>query len=184
VVVVGGGGYEVLSHAGGASSSSTPSSAGSVQHSAVARPGAAPMASGGGRGTPGYGPSVRYFDAAGHVATIRPVRTGTDYQRAQLAGQAAAVLREINGTSARGTRASPDMTTMPSAQSARLSACVSRVAAGRTVLLVDIARFAGSPATVIVTAAQGASTEQAWVVGPGCSASGRDVLAHRPLPRG
>lgn len=184
VVVVGGGGYELVSHLGGASSgTSAASSATGARHSAALKPEAAPPASAAARGTPLFSP-LRYRGAAGHVATIRPVRTGTDYQLAQLAGQAAAAMSQISGTTPLGIRAGPNMTTVPSAQSARLSACVSRVAAGRTVLLVDIARFGGTPATVIVTAARGAGAEQVWVVGQGCSASGSDVLAHRPLPRG
>ena len=59
---------------------------------------------------------------------------------------------------------------------------MSRIAAGRTVLLVDVARFDHKPATIIVTARQGAAAAQVWVVGPGCSASARDVVTHRALP--
>jgi hypothetical protein len=62
-----------------------------------------------------------------------------------------------------------------------LSGCVSRIAAGRTVQLVDIARYRGAPATVIVTAAKGSAPAQVWVVGLRCSASASDILAHQPL---
>jgi hypothetical protein len=49
------------------------------------------------------------------------------------------------------------------------------------VLLVDLARFNHAPATLIVTAGRGTARE-AWIVGPRCSASVSNVLAHQPLP--
>ena len=110
----------------------------------------------------------------------------TDYLAAQLARQATATLAEVRGTAAvlpgshAGSRAgAPAFGTR---QLARLPGCLSRVAAGRAVLLVNLARFSGSPATVIVTAAAGQAAEQVWVVGPGCSGSASDVLAHQQLP--
>jgi hypothetical protein len=63
----------------------------------------------------------------------------------------------------------------------RLSACVNRIAAGRRVLLVEVARYNHAPATVIITAGRGKARE-AWVVGPRCSATASDVLASQPLP--
>ena len=47
-------------------------------------------------------------------------------------------------------------------------------------LLVDVARYQGAPATIIVTEAAG-GPEQIWVVGTGCSASRSDVLHHARL---
>src|SRR5260221_561100 len=58
-----------------------------------------------------------------------------------------------------------------------LEGCVNRIAAGELVLLVDVARYQGAPATVIVTEVSAASPEQVWVVGTGCSGSRSDVLA-------
>jgi hypothetical protein len=126
------------------------------------------------------------YQHAGRTGTIRPVSTSTNYLAAQLARQATATLAEVRGTAAvlpgshAGSRAgAPAFGTR---QLARLPGCLSRVAAGRAVLLVNLARFSGSPATVIVTAAAGQAAEQVWVVGPGCSGSASDVLAHQQLP--
>lgn len=54
--------------------------------------------------------------------------------------------------------------------------CVDRIAAGSLVLLVDVARYSGAPATIIVTEAAETGPMQIWVVGTGCSASSSDVL--------
>lgn len=189
-VVIAGGGYELVGLLGGPgpAASTSGSAVGSAARSAPERTGKS--ASGGQdplvAGLPVYGPPVRYR-AAGHSGTIRPVRTITDYRPARLAQQVTATLAE--------TRASPAASpgnhavTSPNAaagfgagQLAQLAGCVGRVAAGRTVLLVDVARFRGAPATVIVTAAQRPAAAQVWVVGPGCSRSAGDVLAHQALP--
>jgi hypothetical protein len=62
-----------------------------------------------------------------------------------------------------------------------LAGCVNRIAAGDLVLLVDVARYQGEPATVIVTQPSAGGAEQIWVVRPGCSASRSDVLQHATL---
>ena len=48
-------------------------------------------------------------------------------------------------------------------------------------LLVDVARYRGAPATVIVTRPAAGGPEQIWVVGDGCSASRSDLLHHATL---
>ncbi len=65
-----------------------------------------------------------------------------------------------------------------------LEGCVGRIAAGHQVLLVDIARYLGGPATLIVVGESGHGAGHLWVVGPACSGSASDVLAQRDLPRG
>jgi hypothetical protein len=55
--------------------------------------------------------------------------------------------------------------------------------AGRDSLaLVERARFEGQPATIIV--AHTSQGERAWVTGPACSATNRDVLDSATLPAG
>src|SRR5260370_427028 len=61
-------------------------------------------------------------------------------------------------------------------------ACVTRLAAGRDVLLVEVARYEGHRATVIVAATSASARKlSVWVVGPGCSAARSDVIAHRTI---
>ena len=117
----------------------------------------------------------------GRTTVITPVQSGTSYRSARLTQQVSSVIAahraQFSSAVPAATPNSPAITPPRT-----LSGCVSRIAAGRTVLLVDVARFDHKPATIIVTARQGAAAAQVWVVGPGCSASARDVVTHRALP--
>ena len=116
----------------------------------------------------------------GHPTVITPVQTGTNYRSARLTQQVSSVIAAHRGQFSSAVPAvTPNSGT--AAPPRTLSGCVSRIAAGRTVLLVDVARFDHEAATIIVTARQGAAAAQVWVVGPGCSATASDILAHRAL---
>jgi hypothetical protein len=168
-VVLVGGGVALLSQTGGGSSTaggSAPASrpAMGTRHSAANTPEALPEA-----GT-GAGASLPKL-----------VHSGTDYQPGQLTRQVNRVLVTAN-SSLKYDTAGPDVTHFKSAHPSALSGCVSHVAAGRTVLLVDVAHFDHKPATIIVTARKGPVAAQVWVVGSGCSATTSDLLAHQVLP--
>ena len=62
-----------------------------------------------------------------------------------------------------------------------MAVCIGLIAPGRTVLLIDIARYQGKPAAVIVTASTVVSEAEAWVVGSSCSATTKDVLTQAAL---
>lgn len=64
----------------------------------------------------------------------------------------------------------------------RLESCLSTVAAGRLVLLVEVARYAGIPAAIIVLRPVGGAFD-VIVVGEGCGASGQDVITRLAVPR-
>jgi len=120
--------------------------------------------------------------------------TGTDYTPGNLSGQVVAQLARYGRGAARaGPNAmTPAATRGPAVVGGQqatfghmavsdLAGCVNRIAAGDLVLLVDVARYRGGPATVIVTKAPADGAEQIWVVGPACSASRSDVLQHAAL---
>jgi hypothetical protein len=65
----------------------------------------------------------------------------------------------------------------------QLTGCVSNIAAGRNVLLVDIARYGGTPATIIVVGSAPSGPGVIYAVGPACSATATDVLAQQNLPK-
>jgi anti-sigma factor RsiW len=204
-VVIGGGGYELVSQLGSppaattSGSSSGGSSAASSPRRLAPEAGRSPVAHAvvpGAAGRVVYGPPVNY-QRGGSTGTFRPVRTATNYQPAQLAGQVTATLAQLPagaapstsfpGASASGgarhATASPGTSGgFQAGRLGQLAGCVSRVAAGQAVLLVDVARFRGAPATVIVTAGRGQVRSQIWVAGPGCSRSASDVLTHQQLP--
>jgi Putative zinc-finger len=212
VAIVGGGGYALASSLGsGASTSSSASSPAGrpARAPAAAGPAAAPAArptasglhnlpdsSAGARpgvtGAPDFGPEQQ-LAGAGQAGTFTPVRTSTAYTAGQLGQQAAAILAAIRGAPpahAGGGRSSGGASTgagtagaFSAATLSQLRGCVGRVAAGQSVLLVDLASFAGGPATIIVTAPPGsARATQVWAVGPGCSSTAADVLAHQQVP--
>jgi hypothetical protein len=112
------------------------------------------------------------------------VQTTTNYQPAHLTRQVTATLARARNKPAMtpGTGLPRSDQRTGSAELAQLSGCLSRVAGGEPVRLVDLARFRGSAATIIVTAATGSHAGQVWVVGPGCSRSASDVLEHQRLP--
>jgi hypothetical protein len=180
-VVLVGGGVELLSHATGASSGTSSGSSSASRSDAAPAAGhraAGPRASSGRNFNGMTGPIQYQHD--GRPTVITPVQTGTNYRSARLTQQVSSVIAAHRGQFSSAVPAvTPNSGT--AAPPRTLSGCVSRIAAGRTVLLVDVARFDHKPATIIVTARQGASAAQVWVVGLGCSATASDVLAHRAL---
>jgi hypothetical protein len=187
-VVLAGGGYAIVAATG---SSSAPGS-GAGESSPAGAPAAAPAA--GPLEVPAgvAGRSVQYRHD-GREASITPVTTGTDFTRTGLASQAtAAVVRYGAGFAmtvpnagasahAGGTLRAPSAAraaTFGTIPVSMMTGCVNRIDAGSLVLLVDVAHYAGVPATVIVTEAAAIGPMRIWVVGTGCSASRSDVLAH------
>src|SRR6185437_10841333 len=176
-VVLVGGGVALLSHTAGPSVTSGAGSAssGSSAHQSANSPmvttpnGSAANGSFGGR--------IAYRNGL-----ITPLSTGTNYSKARLTQQVNGVLAAHSA--ADNHTAAPAVTPahLGLARPHNLSGCVSRIADGRKVLLVDVAKFDRKPATIIVTARQGSAAAQIWVVRSGCSASASDILAHQPLP--
>jgi hypothetical protein len=167
VVILAGGGYAVLraisAGAGGTASSaseSAPRSALSGPSASALPPKAAPAAPG-----------------AAVTGGLPLVASGTDYRAGQLPAQVGAVLRRYPSPPR-----SPGHITAPMSGFPHLAACVSHVAGGQRPQLVDVARYGGQPAAVIVVRAPGTATLRVWVVGPGCSAQGGDVIAKFSMP--
>jgi anti-sigma factor RsiW len=185
VAVIAGGGYEIAQHAG-----SSPAASGSSSKSASVPARIA---------APASGPALKY-QHAGRAETIVPIATTTDYAARQLTRQVTTELAQHRApVNSPGFRAGSPMSSVPAAQPAgvnngqqsfanlsvtALQGCINRIAAGNLVLLVDVARYQGAPATVIVTRASAVGPQLVSVVGPGCSAARSDLLAHATLPAG
>jgi hypothetical protein len=177
VALLGAGGYELATRAG------------PVSHRA---PSAAVVS---GRAIAGVGPTLHY-QRSGHSEDFTPVASSVNFTPAtldskvhQALGQApsqiAAKIPKSLGSMARSSGSSSARTSygkpFENIPAATLEGCVSRVASGAEVLLVDLARYQGTAATIIVTETSSTSAEQVWVVGRGCSSASPDVLAHRQL---
>lgn len=88
-----------------------------------------------------------------------------------------------NGAHSAAPGAEP--TTLGGVDVAQLSGCVSRVSAGREVLLVEVARYQGARAVIIVMRPAPAGPDlEVVVAGAGCSASAADVITKTTVPAG
>ena len=150
--------------------------------------------------TAGPNSPVLHYRSGGQLATFTPFSTGTNFQRQRLASQVSSELRSSKRSLP--TSGKMNANTSPQAEPAQagaslqhgpsfggvavknLQGCVTRIAAGGTVRLVDVARYQGKRATIIVVAggAGSAGSTRVFVVGPGCSASRSDLIAQTSLP--
>ncbi len=163
VVVVGGGalvGHSLLT--GPVSSENGAAQSQPIQDrtgSAAARPPGASALKGSGGGATGAG--------GGHLA----LRSGTDYTDARLGDQISAQLAQGESRSAEDL--APE----------QLTGCVRRVTQGKMPLLVDLARYEGRSATVIVLPGTGSDRLDVWIVRPTCSASDPALIKHTQAVR-
>jgi hypothetical protein len=137
-------------------------------------------------------PAAGQVNAAAGDGGFTVISSGTDYQPATLPAQIAAVLtryglRATGKPVAAPTRQAapeqaPSQHVLQPSTLAALQGCVARIAAGQRPWMVDESRYHGRPATIIVLHATARSLTQVWVVGPACSGSRRDVVAHTALP--
>jgi hypothetical protein len=181
LVIVGVGGYEIATNAVGTSNSGTAASSGGA---AVLPRSAAPQLS--------LGPAVHYGPSRASKA-IRMVSSNMNFQPAKLAGEAIAAVAaaRVHGAVGFNALGAPTATSgangpakIPTASSAgAMTGCLDRIAGSQTVLLVEMARYSGRPAMIIVTAANASRSAQVWVVAPTCSGSHPDVLHHLRLSR-
>ncbi|MGO8885252.1 MAG: anti-sigma factor family protein [Streptosporangiaceae bacterium] len=185
VVILAAGGYGISKIGVSSSlsaSSSGAASAGSKRAAANAAAGAASAP----RVREEFGPELPY--RAGR--TFTPVASGTNYLPASLAMQVKSQMaqsRIVSPVPSAGPRKSA-----AGAESVRgggqfgggLAGCVARVSAGRSVTFVDVARYEGRKATVMVVSPGGQRPGQILVTGPACSSSQSDVIARQALPPG
>lgn len=196
VAVVAGASVAVLNSHGGNGAGSA-SNAAPASHPAIGQ----------GRLAMKIGPQLSYR-AGSRTDLFRPVSSHVGYTRANLISQVSGALRQARSPAAsagpgvlpsKGGGASPGalgrentaqvpqlpvLNSFAGILTSALEGCVGRVAGHLPVLMVDIDRFGGKPATVIVLRAADALAEQVWVVGPGCSAAATDVIIHRVISGG
>ena len=131
------------------------------------------------------GPDVTYGQP-GSLHTVRAVESHANFVASHLRAEAISAVHAAEAvdvfpaqpsastaSSLTGSAADPSAHE-PSARG--LAGCIGLIAPGQTVLLIDIARYQGKPASVIVTAATVVSEAEAWVAGSSCSATTKDVL--------
>jgi hypothetical protein len=99
------------------------------------------------------------------------LHSGTDYRSGTFEQQ-------VNGLVGGKER---QLTLGSQAPDRKISECVDRVTQGRIPSVVDVARYDGSPATVIALPPDASSGRDVWVVDPDCSAQNADVIKHEKI---
>ena len=181
VVVVGGGGYEVtrlLSGGGEAGQASTGSGA-SVRAPAAGR--AAPSqpemgAPEHGAASAGTSGSKARSPLESPSASAPMLSSGINYRTDQLKTQVQATIARVRG------KAPSPIPSSPMNGTSVLTSCLKQVAGNQRPLLVDTARYNGSPATIIVLTTTSAKTLRVVVVGPHCSATQTDLITSTVIP--
>ena len=175
IVVIGGGGYGVtrLLSGGGAGQGSAASGASAPEAGRAAAPntklGRAE------HGAAGAGSKARSpFESPS--APITMLSSGVNYRTDQLKAQVEATIAQV-----RRKVPSPGPSHSVSG-TAVLPSCLRRVAGNQRPLLVDTARYNGSPATIIVLTTANAKTLQVVVAGPRCSATQTDLITSTVIP--
>jgi len=180
VVIVAGGGFLLAN-----SQTASETSAGSGQRTAAPRrPSVSNVPAAHGRAN---GPIYASYRLNGKVVTTNAIASHTNFTRASLASQ---VRRDVASSSilAQGFTGShaggpaPTKSTVGGVSLSKLEGCLNRVAAGRKVLLANVARYVGRPATVIVLKSLTAGVLDVTIVGLSCSASNSDVISRTTVP--
>jgi hypothetical protein len=178
LIIAGAGGYEIAAHTSGNGTGTTASSTGSA-----ALPSAGHLT---------FGPAVHYGQRSA-AQTVQTVHADTNFTSSDLGAQATAAVREAKLEGATGARSggvkapapaggsANSAVTGPPAAATGLASCLDAVVGSQPVQLVETAKFEGKPATIIVTAPTAGHPAEVWAVGPACSASHPDVLAHQTL---
>lgn len=178
VVIVAGGGFLL------AKGQTAPEVSGASGRPSAASPRSAPGNVG--QRSAGRVPTYINYRLHGKVVTANAIASHTNFTRASLATQ---VRRAIASSSVGFSDAQHASTPGPAASSiggiglSRLEGCLARVAAGRKVLLADVAQYIGHPATIIVLKSlTAADVFDVTIVGLSCSASKSDVVSRTTVP--
>ncbi len=180
VAVIAGGGYGVAQLLTGSpavtGAGAGPASSGPGAAPAIKVTGPVPRTSTSGI-KPASGPAASGGSARHSAGTMAPlvISSGTNYQPTRLAAQASAVLKQLVHS-----------TLAPSQNQASLfpdlQACLIHIGNGQHPLLVDLAKYQGHPALIVVLPPTNGGQRRALVVAPGCTATTARVLATAPLP--
>jgi hypothetical protein len=188
--VVLGGGFAAIRLAGpsgtGASGSSAAEGSGTSASS-----GASGAAAQGSREAPSVArpvPTLTYR-AGGRSRPFTVLTSSTDLGSGNLAREVGRLILGERTGARQGTYASPAPSAEQSAGSgipgfapAALEGCVTRVADGGHVRLVQTGRYQGQQAVIIAVSPAGGGPVRIWVVGTGCSAASSDVITQMALP--
>jgi hypothetical protein len=114
--------------------------------------------------------------------TLVPGTVNFSADQATLKQQVEHELGPAGTSGAAGTAAASGASGAGPPVTAQLRACVQNLTRGAPLVRVESGRFGGKPATLVV--ARTGPDDTAWVAGPDCSATSRDVVATTTVPAG
>jgi hypothetical protein len=148
-------------------------------------------ASGTGAGYSGVNNPVNlHYRLKGRIADARALTSGHDYNMRNmgpLIDKEVASTTEIGkgATPGPGQFATPARATFGGIRILTLTACLTRLAAGRSILIADVARYLGQPATIVVLRTSANANElNVVVVRLTCSAANPEIIAQVTIPAG
>jgi hypothetical protein len=183
VAIIAGGGYLLASGQAGSSSSAANGPSGALpaapRHSTANRNASASQSA---------SRTVQYR-VDGKTVTATLLASHTDFTRKAMARQVRLRLTSFPKPLS-GPANSPGFSSSSSSSPgiagismSRIEGCMTRIAAGRSILLADVARYLGRPATIIVFApVKPGAVYDVAVVGVGCSSSVSDLITTARVP--
>ncbi len=136
------------------------------------------------------GPVSLSYRLKGKIATARALATDQNYTKRNLTPL---VHKDVSSAAAFGKGVTPGPTQRSSAPKAvfggirvpLLVACLTRLAEGGTVVVADVARYLGRPATIVVLKSPNdAHVLDVVVVGLACSLANPNIIAELTVPAG
>ena len=133
------------------------------------------------------GPMSLNYRLKGKIATARALTSHHNYTKLNLAplvhkdvASAASIQKTVPSSSRPASPATFGGIRVPT-----LIGCLTKIAAGRSVLVADIARYLGRPATIVVLRpSAGSHVLDVVVVGLTCSSAVPDIIAELTVPAG
>jgi len=129
------------------------------------------------------------YQARGRARPFTVLTSSADLGPGNLAREVGGLILGERTGARQGPKASPRPSALRSAPSgipgfapAKIEACVTRVADGGHVRLVQSGRYQGQQALIIAVSPAGGGPVRIWVVGTGCSATSSDVITQMALP--
>jgi hypothetical protein len=190
VIVAGAGALFIRGHTSSGSNGAANSGGGAPArqlHHGEARPSAA---SGSGTYSGVNRPVSMNYRLNGRVATARALTSRHNYTRQNISRL---VHKDVASTAVFGKSATPGTYSRPLSPGAllgdikvlKLMGCLTRLAAGRSILLADVAKYLGQPATIVVMRSSASAHElNVAVVRLTCSRASPEIIAQVTIPAG
>jgi hypothetical protein len=190
VIIAGAGALFIRGHTSSGSNGVANGGAGAPAkqvHRGEARPSAA---SGSGTYSGANRPVSMNYRLNGRVATARALTTRHNYTRRNMIKL---VHKDVASTTILGKRATPGTYAQLASPGAlfggikvlKMMGCLTRLAAGRSILLADVAKYLGQPATIVVMRSSASARElNVAVVRVTCSRASPEIIAQVTIPAG